>query len=216
MDKKTKCCIECNCRYFQVNSKMAELCPECSHKLYGYEIVNTNLKITFKELDNHIIPMSEFHLKWRFTEEKYNLIPKQHLDELKPLDKTGAKFLAEYIDTCRVHHQMPFKNGLFKNLDKIKVTANSNKQITKWLYQRALPFNKDVYLCWDTNDGMITKWKYVVKYWNSIFYGGCDDLTVFDQSLEWCLLFYHEDEIYFGTNKKYESKEEYSDHWFTY
>ena len=43
---------------------------------------------------------------------------------------------------------------------------------------------------------MKTKWKFVVKYWDSIFYGGSDDLTIFDDSLEWAVLFFHENEIY--------------------
>lgn len=68
--------------------------------------------MTFQELNNHIIPMSEFRLKWSFTEEKYNCLPEQHLNELKPLDKIGAEFLSDYLDECKVHYQMPFKNGL--------------------------------------------------------------------------------------------------------
>ena len=159
--------------------------------------------------------MTEFTLKWRFTEEKYDLLSEQHLAELKPLDKIGAEFLADYICNCRVHSQMPFKNDLFRNLDRTKILDGNEKEITKWLYKRAIPFDKEVYLSWDGRNGMITKWKFVVKYWDSIFYGGSDDLTVFDQSLEWALLFFHEDEIYFGTNKEYESKAEYDENWFS-
>jgi hypothetical protein len=171
--------------------------------------------MTFEELKRHIIPMTEFTLKWRFTDEKYDLLSEQHLAELKPLDKNGAEFLADYISNCRVHSQMPFKNDLFRNLDRTKILDGNEKEITKWLYQRAIPFDKEVYLSWDGRNGMITKWKFVVKYWDSIFYGGSDDLTVFDQSLEWALLFFHENEIYFGTNKKYKPKAEYDENWFS-
>lgn len=171
--------------------------------------------MTFKELHKHIIPMAEFTLKWRFKKDKYNLIPEQHLTELKPLDKTGAKFLNDYINSCRVHSQLPFKNNLFRNVDKVKILDGNEKEITKWLYQRAIPFNKEVYLSWG-NEGMITKWKFVVKYWDSIFYGGSDDLTIFCQSLEWALLFFHESEIYFGTNKEFEAKNTYHENWFTF
>ncbi len=172
--------------------------------------------MTFQELNNHIIPMSEFRLKWRFTEEKYNCLPEQHLNELKPLDNIGAEFLSDYLDECKVHHQMPFKKGLFRNLDKIKILDGDEKKIMKWLYKRAKPFDKEVFLCWDNSDGMVTKWKYVVKYWDSIFYSGSDDLTIFDQSLEWALLFFHESEIYFGTNKKYKLNVAFSEDWYTY
>jgi len=29
-------CVECDSPYFKNTSKMAALCPDCSHKLYGY------------------------------------------------------------------------------------------------------------------------------------------------------------------------------------
>lgn len=55
----------------------------------------------------------------------------------------------------------------------------------------------------------------MVKYWDTIFYGGSDDLTVFDDSLEWALLFFHENEIYWGTNKKFETEDKFEDAWST-
>ncbi len=167
--------------------------------------------MTFEDLNKHIIPMTEFTLKWRFTEEKYDCLPEQHLIELKPLDEVGAEFLADYLSDCKIHSEFPFKNGLFRNLDKTEILENKEKNVTKWLYQRAIPFDKEVYLSWDGNNGMVTKWKFVVKYWNSLFYGGADDLTIFDQSLEWTLLFFHEDEIHFGTNKDYEPIAEFDE-----
>ena len=36
-DKVIVICDECGSKYFQNSSKMAALCPECSHILYGYE-----------------------------------------------------------------------------------------------------------------------------------------------------------------------------------
>jgi predicted RNA-binding Zn-ribbon protein involved in translation (DUF1610 family) len=36
-DKTLNVCDECGSEYFATASKMASLCPECSHILYGYE-----------------------------------------------------------------------------------------------------------------------------------------------------------------------------------
>lgn len=30
-------CSECNSEYYAISSEMSSLCPECSHKLYGYK-----------------------------------------------------------------------------------------------------------------------------------------------------------------------------------
>ena len=37
MNKATNKCDECGSAYFSKSSKMSNLCPECSHFLYGYE-----------------------------------------------------------------------------------------------------------------------------------------------------------------------------------
>ena len=170
----------------------------------------------FNAIDSHIISMDEFVLKWRFTEEKYDLLSEEHLRELKPLDKEASGFLENFISKTSLHNQMPFKKDLFKTIDKARILEGNEKEIKKWLYHRSLPFDKTVYLCWDNTTSMKTKWKFVVKYWDSLFYGGSDDLTVFDESLQWALLFFHEDEIYWGTNKKFEPSNEFDEHWFTY
>lgn len=36
-EKLIKICDECESEYFSYTSKMAQLCPNCSHYLYGYE-----------------------------------------------------------------------------------------------------------------------------------------------------------------------------------
>ncbi len=58
---------------------------------------------------------------------------------------------------------------------------------------------------------MIVPWKLVVKYFDSFYYGGSDDLTIIDKSLNWALLFFHEDEIYFGTNNEFKRSKAYED-----
>lgn len=172
-------------------------------------------KMDFDQLEKHIIPMDNFMFKWRFTEDEYDNLPDLHLSELKPLDKGGAEFLTEFIDTCKLHSDFPFRKNFFRNNDHTRILEGNDKQISKWLYYRGLPFDKKVYLSWDGTNGMITKWKFVVKYWDSLFYGGSDDLTIFDPSLEWSLLFFHEGEIYFGTNKEYETTSDFDPDWFS-
>ena len=43
MEKVKNTCSECSSLYFKETSKMADLCPECSHYLYNYP--NCNHKI---------------------------------------------------------------------------------------------------------------------------------------------------------------------------
>lgn len=161
------------------------------------------MKVDFNNIIEHEIPMDNFRLKWRFTDEKCNHLPEHHLKQLIPLDKEASAFLWTYIEKTNLHHQVPFKKGFFRTIDKAKISAGNEKEIKKWLYQRGLPFDKNVFLSWQPMDAMIVPWKLFIKYFDSFCYGGSDDLTIIDQSLTWALLFYHEAEIYFGTNRDF-------------
>ena len=81
----------------------------------------------------------------------------------------------------------------FQTIDKAKILENNENEIKKWLYQRGIPFDKQVFLSWEQTKGMIVPWKIFIKYFDSFYYGSSDDLTIIDQSLNWSLLFYHED-----------------------
>jgi hypothetical protein len=169
------------------------------------------MNIDFDNIFQHVIPMDKFRLKWRFTEEKYGKLSEQHHDQLRPLDKEAAKFLWNFISKTNLHNERPFKKDFFRTIDKTNILEGNEKEIKKWLYQRGLPFDKFVFLSWDQTDAMIVPWKLLIKYFDSFYYGGSDDLTVIDQSLSWALLFFHEDEIYFGTNKDFIPSETVAD-----
>lgn len=90
--------------------------------------------------------MDKFQLNWRFTDPKYNQLLNIHLSQLKPLDNMAAKFLWDYISDVGLHSNTPFTKGFFKNSDKIKIRSDNKQEVKKWLYHRALPFDKDVFL----------------------------------------------------------------------
>jgi hypothetical protein len=169
------------------------------------------MKVDFNNIKDHVIPMNDFGLRWRFTDEKYDKLPDEHLNQLKPLDKEAANYLWDFISQTDLHKDTPFKKNFFRTIDKAKILAENEREVKKWLYERGLPFDKEVYLSWQPNDAMIVPWKMLIKYFASFYYGTSDDLTIVDQSMTWALLFYHEDEIYFGTNKDFKPSELFSD-----
>ena len=166
-------------------------------------------KIDFDELSSQIIPMENFRLNWRFTDEKYDKLPEEHLEQLKPLNIEASKYLSDYINSVGLHDDVPFKKDFFKTIDKAKITHHNQKEIKKWLYHRGIAFDKPIYLSWQPEEAIIVPWKIFIRYFDNFYYSGADDLTIIDSTLQWALLFYHENEIYFGTNKKYKSSEEF-------
>jgi len=169
------------------------------------------LKIGFDNIFEHVISLDNFMLEWRFTEEKYERLPNSHLDLLKPLDLPASRFLWNYILESNLYGDFPFTKDLFPTIDAAKIQYDNKNEIKKWLYQRGIPFDKPVYLSWDKNNAMIVPWKLLIKYYDCFYYPSSDDLTVIDQSLNWILLFYHEDEIYFGSNKNYSPSDTFTD-----
>lgn len=161
------------------------------------------MNIGFDNINDHVIPMDDFSMKWRFTEERYDKLPEIHLNQLKPLDVAGSKFLWDYISTVRLHDDVPFKKGFFTTIDKAKIFIGNEKEIKKWLYQRGIAFGREVYLSWQQDTAMIVPWKLLIKYFDAFYYPSSDDLLVFEPSLDWALLFFHTDDIYFGTNKAF-------------
>lgn len=172
--------------------------------------------IDLDQLESEVVPMDGFELKWRFTDPNYDELPDAHLKRLKPLSVKAAKELLEFIHTTGLHGDFPFKKDFFRSIDKALINENNEKEIKKWLYERGLPFDKNVILSWDANNAMVVPWKLLIKYFNIFYYGVSDDLTVFDPSLSWALLFFHEDEIYFGTNKDFVQSETFDDVDFIY
>lgn len=138
-------------------------------------------------------------MNWRFIDEKYDKLPDLHLEQLKPLNRNASEFIWNFIQNSQLHDDIPFKKGFFRNVDKAQIDEENQKDVRKWLYERGLPFAKEVILSWGPAEVMIVPWKLLVKYFDSFYYPISDDLTVIDESLNWALLFYHEHEIYFGT-----------------
>jgi len=158
------------------------------------------MRIDFDNIFGHVIPLDNFRLKWRFTDEKFDKLPNQDLDKLQPLDSVASTFLWNYLIKNNLHKEMPFKKDFFRTIDKTRILDDNEKEIKNWLYQRGLPLDKSVFLSWDTENSMIVPWQLLIKYFDSFYYPSSDNLTVIDQSLAWALLFLHNDEIYFGTN----------------
>lgn len=158
--------------------------------------------VTLDTIENYTTPMERFPLRWRFTDEEYNVLPPVHLAQVRPLEPEAARLLWSMTITLGIHEGTPYGADFFERVEGLLIPEGSEdeKVVKKWLYQRGLPFDKPVFLSWQPDLAVITTWKILVKYWSDFYYPISDDLSVFDRSLTWALLFFHEDELYFGAN----------------
>ncbi|HEY4198511.1 MAG TPA: hypothetical protein VGM63_23385 [Mucilaginibacter sp.] len=161
------------------------------------------MEIDFNNLTEHTTSIGNFSLNWRFTDKNYCILPDEDLAQLRPLSTKAANFLWDYIKNANLHDDEPFTKGLFDYIDEIDISDDNKAAVREWLYQRGFLSDKKVYLSWLPTVGMIVPWEILIKYFNEFYYSSSDDLTVIDQSLNWALLFHHEDKIYFGASENY-------------
>jgi len=159
------------------------------------------MKIDFTNLTDDIIPMQQFGLKYRFLSDHYEKLPEQYLAQLKPLGKKGSRFLWDYTIKSNLHAHAPFKKNFFNTIDTARIQEGKELEVKKWLDQRGFPSDKPVFLSWQPSEAMIVPWKLFVHYFDHFRYCTAADLTVIDQSLNWALFLYRENEIHFGSNR---------------
>lgn len=150
--------------------------------------------------------MCEWPMKWRFTDPKYNQLPAIHLSQIAALSPAAAKRLWDIILRSRLHDDLPFVDGFFHqvkstSIDDSNGDSTEDRRIRKWLFHCGIPFSNPVYLSWQPDLAVKTTWKILVKYWTDFYYPISDDLTVIDGSFRWALFFFHEHEMFFGTNQ---------------
>jgi hypothetical protein len=155
------------------------------------------------------VPLEEWRYAWRI-EQFDSPLSRLDRERIRPLSAASSKRIADYLDTTGLHRDFPFKKGLFRRTESFALTSvdhqdkllKEDRKVKKWLYQRGIPFAAPVFLSYDSSSAVLTTWKMLVRHWRLFYYPISDDLTVCDGSLNWCLLFFHEHELHFGTKKR--------------
>ena len=143
----------------------------------------------------------------------FDALPETHREQILFLDKTARKYLfsftGESANLYTGHESDPFAKGNFRfveKLDNLVLTPEGEQELKKWLFKRSLPFRTWVFVLFEGfDDAILMTWKMVVKYSGLIFFS--EDVMVFDKTLNWCLFYFHENEIFFGRENRYDPTE---------
>ena len=163
--------------------------------------------------DNIKTYSTDFPKTWSFlwSPEEADQIPKEHKDQIFFLNKEAGEFLRNYIENSKMVTGplwKPFNERYFKTIQEFEVREDCEEEIKKWLYNKPIPFDKFVYIDSERSGHAVTlTWKMVIKYWKGLFFA--DDLIIFDETLNWGLFYFHEDRLYYGTDKIYDKEFEY-------
>lgn len=157
-------------------------------------------KISFDNLEEFSIPLSEHPRKWVFLEEGKVLSP-EFEDQIIALNIEVAKFLWDFEGSQKIlHNKFVDANG-FKNKEEYRTSGKTQKEIKKWLYERGIPFETKVFWVPSNNHAFILTWKMVIKFADIIFWA--NDEIIWDQTLNWALKYNHNNIFYFGKDRIY-------------
>ncbi len=70
--------------------------------------------------------------------------------------------------------------------------------VSAWLMAQHQVMNTTVILSWQPSTAVSTSWEIFARYWSDFCYPASDDLTVWSESEDWCLLYHHEEFLQFG------------------
>jgi len=145
--------------------------------------------------------------------EEFDNLPETHREQILFLDEGAGKYIFEFSSASHLTTGGmwdPFAKGNFKTVEKFtdfSRTPESDQKLKKWLYSRGISFPSWVYVLFNSNEGpILMTWKMLIKYSADIF--RMDDVMVFDNTLNWCLFFFHEDQLFFGKDNIYDPAED--------
>jgi len=156
--------------------------------------------MNFEEVIRKTIPFEEFKLKWRFTEEKYNVLSNEHLLEIKALNSEANELIGNFLfDESGLLGQYKLNEGQFKSIIELDFRAKTEKEVTKWLENLNINSDENVLLFWDSWGSAVTNWKIFKMYYDDFYYPVSDDLILTNKNTDWILYFFHEEIVFFGS-----------------
>lgn len=144
--------------------------------------------------------LENFPLKWRWTDANYNVLPKDDLSFILPLNNDAAKIVDDVSNSCYSSENNNFTpcNEKFEDIESIG--CNNNESINDWLSNRM--FGDNIVISWSPTMAVITLPKVFIKYWDDFCYPSSDDVSIWPESEEWVLHYTHSNLFWFGRAKE--------------
>ena len=139
--------------------------------------------------------LKDFPLAWRWTDEKYAVLPDDVLARIIPqTNEQAAQLFKRSLRFCGTdgvdERQFSLVQITTKNVEPALVSA--------WLRACHCKAETMVFLSWQPDTAISTTWEIFVHYWSEFCYPESDDLNVWPEDNSWMLLYHHEELFQFG------------------
>jgi len=162
----------------------------------------------FKELETYQTTIENYPLKWRFDSMKADELA-DFDNNLTIINRKGCEIIAGFIENWNLHSDFPFMKNLFFKNEHFSIAENNDMQIESKLDSVGFEDTKKILLEWNNETAVLTNWSFLKNHLSDFFYPGSDDITVFDESMQWSILIHHSETVYHSTNDL--TQAEYSD-----
>ncbi len=126
--------------------------------------------------------IEDFSLRWRWTDEKYCLMPEDDLSKINPLTPEAAKIT---FDTAlRLIEETQI------DVDGESIETSLDRGVVKVFLTSRLPEGK-IIVNWGQDTSVIMDTTTFIKYWDDICYPSSDDVSVWSEDETWLLQYYH-------------------------
>ncbi|MEZ5691589.1 MAG: hypothetical protein R3D71_07990 [Rickettsiales bacterium] len=146
--------------------------------------------------DSDYIKLENFSLSYRFTDNNFDILPKNHLSTIKPLPTSKAEEIHEYSKKFIDGKTLSSKN--FSKTKLIKTDASDPLKIGSILH--SLFENSEIILSYDNKTALVTTYNTFYKYWDSFCYPSSDDIVIFPLDEEWVMAYFHYEEFVVNYN----------------
>jgi hypothetical protein len=139
--------------------------------------------------------LKDFPLAWRWTNEKYALLPENVLSRIIPqTNEQAAHLFNQSLRFCSTDGLDEKQFSLIQIITKDAEPAI----LSEWLLACHNNAETPVFLSWQPNAAVSTTWGIFAQYWSEFCYPASDDLIVWSETNFWMLLYHHEELFQFG------------------
>jgi hypothetical protein len=151
----------------------------------------------FKESD--FIALEDFDLKWCWTDARWNKLPDDALEQIRPLTENKAQ---EIDDVSAKFFKQVGPGGPETNRIRSFNCSGDPSHARTWL--KGLNINPSITVVWsyDQSHAAIVTWNVFCEYWDDFSAPGAQDIAIWPLTEEWLLIYWHEEWLYFGANRE--------------
>jgi hypothetical protein len=143
---------------------------------------------SFRELD-------DFPLRWRWTDEKWNVLPDEALKSIRPYTDLGARKILEF--SLKFGDAKGLFRSHFEKVERFKTNVDSTL-VTKWLRKSISSQPVQVVVSWDHHHAVLVDWNVFCEYWDDFCYPSSDDVAILPTDMKWVLFYFHDEHFELG------------------